>query len=85
MRDRLLEKMHKKYGCDYCNQYTSLYRDESFKGAILEVYLELDGSLAITTPGYDVDTHVNIPIKHCPMCGKNLSANPTSTDWVVIK
>lgn len=59
-------------GCEYCNGLKPLYENKS--GHIIEVYIELDGTLSISCPTDDDCEYlgVNFIINCCPNCGRDL-------------
>lgn len=72
MNYRQKKKMKRKYGCEYCTKYKSMYWGESREEAIKEIYVEGDGSLTVSSRFGD-KYDVNIPIDYCPMCGRDVS------------
>ena len=59
--------------CKYCEELKSLYWNDK-NDYIREVYIELDGTMAVSHPNFGTDEYqgVNFEINYCPMCGKSL-------------
>lgn len=72
--------------CDYCDKLKSLFWcDKTEEHAIREIYVELDGSMTVSTNITDIEQSdcdskwgyyhtqqdsCNFKINYCPMCGR---------------
>lgn len=60
--------------CKYCTELKSLYWNKNHD-YVREVYVELDGTLSISTPYFKDELYngINFKINYCPMCGRKLA------------
>lgn len=72
--------------CEYCknlgevDKTNKTLHDEKFNSCNIEIFIESDGSLCVNTYNHEQeiesfvsDICVNIDIKYCPMCGKEIN------------